>query len=74
MTNELCIGDNFAVRAEEGNPEGAQYYILQCQRTKSSSPAPSHACGIMSSLVVTTQWKAYITNDGGERGLIPTYT
>jgi hypothetical protein len=34
MTDELSIGDNFAVRAEEGNPEGAHYYILQCQWAK----------------------------------------
>lgn len=30
MTDELKIGDNFAVIAEEGNPEGVSYYILQC--------------------------------------------
>lgn len=34
MTDELKIGDNFAVVAEEGNPEGVLYYILQCQRPK----------------------------------------
>jgi hypothetical protein len=34
MMDELSIGDNFAVRTEEGNPEGAHYYILQCQRAK----------------------------------------
>jgi hypothetical protein len=34
MMNELSIGDNFAMCTEEGNPEGAHYYILQCQQAK----------------------------------------
>jgi hypothetical protein len=34
LTEELQIGQNFAVLAEEGNDEEVQYYILQCQRAK----------------------------------------
>lgn len=31
MSDLLNIGDNFVVPAEEGNAEGVQFYILQCQ-------------------------------------------
>jgi hypothetical protein len=31
LTNMLYIGDNFVVLAEDGNEEGVQYYLLQCQ-------------------------------------------
>jgi hypothetical protein len=34
LTNMLYIGDNFVVLAEEGNEEGVQYYLLQCQWEK----------------------------------------
>ncbi len=29
----MCVGDNFAVLTHEGNNEGVEFYILQCQKT-----------------------------------------
>jgi hypothetical protein len=29
----LCVGDNFAILAKEGNNEGDEFYVLQCQKT-----------------------------------------
>jgi len=34
MVGLLQIGDNFVVVAKEGNEEGVDFYILQCQQTK----------------------------------------
>jgi hypothetical protein len=27
----VCVGHNFVVRAKEGNSEGVEFYVLQCQ-------------------------------------------
>ncbi len=34
MSFDVQIGDNFEVRAIEGNVEGVDFYVLQCQRPK----------------------------------------
>jgi hypothetical protein len=40
MSDLLNIEDNFVVQAEEGNAEGVQFYILQCQQPKFKVTAP----------------------------------
>ena len=34
LSDALMVGDTFAVNAEEGNPEGADFYLLKCIQTK----------------------------------------
>ena len=36
----IHVGDNFVVLAMEGNPEGVEFYILQCSRAKHQVSAP----------------------------------
>jgi hypothetical protein len=40
QSDVLNIGDNFVVPAEEGNSEGVDFYILQCQQPKFRVPEP----------------------------------